>query len=143
MEDYLPLSFTTEDIENLLSSAAFADGAPLDTFELSTFPPAASEDSTVLPSVPTEGLFPDFSDEFNLQNGSHDDLDLSNLDFNEFWESMKPLMSLNGAEAFESDPGLNQTEGTDPFSPQSGDELGINAAKLAEDLQSLYSGCVL
>lgn len=95
----------------------------------------------MFPSVPTEGLFPEFSDEFGFHDDTLDQVDLSTLDFNELWESVKPLMSQTGTEASES--GLRQIEGADPFSPQLGDQLGVDAAKLAEDLQSLYSGCVL
>ena len=59
-----------------------------------------------------------------IQNG------LNDLDFNQFWESVKPLVGNQSMMA-----------GEDMFAQQDGGE--VDHAKLAADVQALFSGCLM
>ncbi|KIP06326.1 hypothetical protein PHLGIDRAFT_463273 [Phlebiopsis gigantea 11061_1 CR5-6] len=136
-DSFAGASFAPEDFDKLLSSNAFSPEESTNTFPFDleglSSCPTAGYTSLTQSLVPTEGLFPELSDEFNFQGESLDQMDLSNLDFNEFWESVKPLIDQNVAERSDGDV----------VSSPSADDLTANALKLAEDLQSLYGGCVL
>jgi len=61
------------------------------------------------------------------------------MDFGEFWESMKPLIgdSLDVSGSFQS------PENHDGEESAQGPNFAINTGKLAEDMQTLLSGCLM
>lgn len=123
-----------------------SDGADLsscpDFSDIFDFGPPSDPDTALLSTDPADMFQPDHANDFDAffsaEFASHDGL--ADMNFGEFWASMGPLigenMGLDGSLAEAGSGGIDgESTGTA--------SLNINTAKLADDMQSLLSGCVM
>lgn len=130
--DLAGMSFSPEDIEKLFSVSTFSSDEVLGVmgFDALGSCSVATTRQEDFGMIPMQGLPLDFSDRRDFAtDGGINNVELADLDLNEFWETMKPLMQTEGEAT---------SEVTDAVTT-----LGVDPARLAQDLQDLYSGCIL